>query len=172
MKREVFFSLVILSNFLLMIAGSMLSDGARIESGITVEGIPEDGMIENPLNATASINEDDPSNWTIEWILDGEIIGEGSHIQRYIYPGIHNLTVKAESNEGESRSLSFILDPIPPPGWKEKVDQERNNLIFWFIFGSGGLIFAIAALWLWLGNDKGRQQGSNNKSQNISKKRR
>ena len=140
--------------FIVMVSSG--SEASISQNGLTVEGIPEDGVLENPLNATVTIDNADPSNWTVEWILDGEIVDEDRHIQRYIYPGIHNLTIRAESDDGEIRTASFLLDPIPPPGWGEEVDQKRNDLIFWLIFGSGGLIFGLAALWLWIGKDKTR----------------
>lgn len=140
--------------YLMGIISILLLAVSNIEVGgeeASVTGIPGDGRLINPLRAT--INVTDPENATITWFLDGEEIGTGTTIQRYVYPGLHNLTVKIEYDNGTIISRTFELDPVPPPGWEEEPDNRKNRIIFWLIFGSGGIVFAAFAAWLWLKKD-------------------
>ncbi len=138
----------------------MMSDSSgEVPDTFEVLGIPLDGKLINPLNASVVIDDRSEDNLMISWHLDGGKVAEGEHIQRYIYPGTHNLTITIEDEEGGSISRSFLLDPVPPPGWGEEPDNERNMTIFWIIFGAGGLVFAGVAAWIWIKKDDDRGTG-------------
>jgi len=135
----------------LMISALLFSPSAVSDAGdVEVRGIPEDGRFVNPLNATVIYEDPGGDQATVSWILDGELVEEGYHIQRYIYPGKHNLTVRIENGNSTVIERYFLLDPIPPPGWGEEPDRKGNELLFWSVFGAGALIFAAAAAWIWL----------------------
>jgi hypothetical protein len=93
----------------------------------------------------------------IIWYIDQEKIGEGPDIQYYIYPGRKNLTVVVDDGSGGTVSTWIDIDPLPPPGWGEEPDNTRNRIIFWSIFGSGGLIFAALTAWVFL--SRGKDEG-------------
>jgi hypothetical protein len=146
----------VLLAFILLPVISGIASGNSPPENIIITGIPQDGRIENPLNATISFEDPDGDNVSVTWLLDGEEIGKGYSIIRYIYPGRKNLTAVLDDNNGSVIQVSRIVDPVPPPGWGDKPDNRRNELIFWTIFGSGGLIFALAAAWIWLKKEKDR----------------
>ena len=130
------------------------ASGNSPPQNVEINGIPEDGRIENPLNATVSFIEPDGDVVSIRWLLDGEEIATGQSVRRYVYPGTYNLTVELNDGNGSVVKMSRILDPIPPPGYGEKPDNRKNDLIFWSIFGAGGIIFALTAAWIWLKKDE------------------
>ncbi len=140
-----------LLSILLMIActGQVLGEGGDNTPPviIDVEGVPEDGRLVNPLNATLTYRDADNDNVTIEWYLDGEMVAEGAHIGRYIYPGPRNLTVVLQDEKGGRTIRSWTLEPLPPSGWSDRPDDAGNRLMFWAIFGSAGIAFSIGLGW-------------------------
>jgi hypothetical protein len=138
-------------SFLAAVVILVLLPGNITGSEPEFSGIPEDGVLINPLKASVSFP--DMENSTIRWFLDGDEIGIGPSIQRFVYPGLHNLTLEIEYQNGTVFTRSFDLDPVPPPGYNDEPDNTRNRIIFWSIFGTGGLIFAAAAAWIWLKRD-------------------
>ncbi len=131
---------------------------------IEIIGIPSDGRIENPLNASVTFSDPDGDEVNITWLLDGEEIGTGNSIQRYVYPGRHNLTVVLDDGNGSVVQVSRILDPIPPSGWNDEPNNNKNDLIFWSIFGAGGIIFGAVAAWIWLSKGPSDDQNREKKS--------
>jgi len=117
---------------------------------LSVAGIPDDGILTGPLNASVEWKDDDNDTVTVRWLLDGEQIGEGATITRYIYPGRKNLTVTLDDGNGGLTHRSWTLDPDPPEGWDDRPDNARNRIIFWTIFGMGGMLFAVALVWYYL----------------------
>ncbi len=145
----------VLLAFILLPVISGIASGNSPPESIIINGIPEDGRIENPLNASVSFEDPDGDNVSVTWLIDGEEVGTGYNIRRYVYPGKHNLTAVLDDGNGSVVRVSRTLDPIPPPGWRDKPDNRRNELIFWVIFGSGGVIFALSAAWIWLKRESG-----------------
>ena len=139
-------AMILIVSFMVLMPGS----SGELPDTFEVRGVPLDGKLINPLNASVVIDDSTEEDLMISWYLDGEKVADGEHIQRYIYPGTHNLTVTIEDDVGGSISRSFLLDPVPPPGWGEEPDNDRNMTIFWIIFGSGGLVFAGVAAWIWI----------------------
>jgi hypothetical protein len=150
---------VILVPLILALLIPAMASGNQPPADVRIEGIPDDGRIENPLNASVSYTDPDGDIVSIRWLLDGEEVATGPSIQRYVYPGKHNLTVELDDGNGSVVRSSRILDPVPPPGWGDEPDNRRNELIFWAIFGSGGLIFATAVAWIWLKRDNDGNRG-------------
>jgi len=123
---------------------------------MNIVGIPDDGILTGPLNASVEWKDDDNDTVTVRWLLDGEQIGEGASITRYIYPGKKNLTVTLDDGNGGLASRSWTLDPAPPEGWDDGTDNTSNRIIFWTIFGLGGLFFAVVLVWYYLRITLGR----------------
>ncbi len=158
------FSSLIMAFIFCFIILTVCVKGNTPPENIEITGIPSDGRIENPLNASVTFTDPDGDEVTTTWLLDGEEIGSGNSIQRYVYPGRHNLTVVLDDGNGSVVQVSRTLDPIPPPGWNDEPDNRRNELIFWSIFGAGGMIFGAVAAWIWLSKGPSDDQNREKKS--------
>lgn len=116
--------------------------------GIELRGDPTD--LENPVNATVDVFDPDGDELTITWRLNGEPVMYGPCFRRYVYPGRKNLSVIVDDGQGGIDEEWVEISTRPPPGWGERSDNTRNRVIFWLIFGSGGLIIAGAVFWTWI----------------------
>lgn len=109
----------------------------------------EGEVLKNPFNATVKARDVDGDPLTYLWLLDGEEIPGDRNITYYIYPNERNLTLVVSDGKGGETTMSWNVEADPPPGWGEKPDNSRNRLIFWVIFGSGGLIFTGGLVWVY-----------------------
>jgi hypothetical protein len=113
---------------------------------ILVNGDPNELI--NPVVAHVQFADIDDDEVEITWYLDGEEIGKGENLQRYIYPDQNNLTVVIDDGNGGSETRTIVIHTIPPEGWGEEANNTINRVIFWTIFGSAGAILIAAMVWV------------------------
>ena len=133
------------STVLILVTVNPVNDLPAIEN---VSAAMEEGEWRNPINASAEAYDVDGDPLTYSWFVDGEKILEGRNITWYLFPGTHELTLLVEDGNGGSASMNWTVTARAPPGWDDEPDNDRNRIMFWLIFGAGGVIFTAALIWV------------------------
>ncbi|MEA3559592.1 MAG: hypothetical protein U9R75_10095 [Candidatus Thermoplasmatota archaeon] len=109
----------------------------------------------NPLNMSVEVEDVDDDELTVEWFVgnrpvepEDEPVTTGRYFNWYVYPGNKFVTVKVSDPYGADVTMEFEVSMKAPPGAEDGPDNTWNRIIFWMIFGSGGLIFGLCALWV------------------------
>lgn len=122
---------------------------------VRIEGDPATHSITGFIDMVATGIDPEGKEVLYRWEIDDVIVSTGPHLRYHIMPGTSNLTLTVTDEDGMYSAIFWDLDPRTPGGWEEDIDEHRNRLTYWVIFGSSGSIFFAAVLWILVRNRKG-----------------
>ena len=105
-------------------ASDLIIDGGNVQECTSVNG--------SVITASASITTNNDSIQSVEWFVNGEIVGTGSNVTSQIPLGEHQLSIVATATSGKSATLSSIItvrDTVSPVLVVEFIDTKSNDVV-------------------------------------------
>lgn len=121
---------------------------------IRIEGDPASHSSTGSIDLVATGIDPEGKGVHYRWEIDGMVVSTEPHLRYHVMPGSSNLTLTVTDEDGMYSALFWELDPRTPVGWEEDIDEHRNRITYWVIFGSSGSIFVGALVWILIWNKK------------------